>query len=112
MYSKEEIEEAIIEEKIILSNVLYDPDDIGPRRIKTQMIIANEQMGLLFLYSATPLFYGRYYLGDDGVVSKPIERVAKIFGESVKTVESRLRILQSIHAAHCWGQHAQTGRTD
>jgi hypothetical protein len=73
-------------ERELLRNNLY--------RVKTQLIIAREQRKMLEIETA--LARQRMAGGTDGGPSKATDRVGKIFSESGKTVQRRLKILDAI----------------
>jgi ParB-like chromosome segregation protein Spo0J len=76
-------------------------------RIKTELMKAREQRRLLQVESA--LARGRMASGSDGGPSMSTDRVGKIFGESGKTVQRRLKVLDAIEQAEAGGdtKHAQ-----
>jgi hypothetical protein len=66
-------------------------------RNKSQLMIAREQRKLREVES--DLARQRMSAGSDGGPSKSTDRVGKIFGESGKTVERRLKVLEAIEEA-------------
>jgi ParB-like chromosome segregation protein Spo0J len=71
-------------------------------RVKTQMILAKEQRKALEIEAA--LAHRRRSEGSDGGPSKATDRVGKLFSESGKTVQRRLKVLRAIEEAETAGQ--------
>jgi ParB-like chromosome segregation protein Spo0J len=71
-------------------------------RVKTQTILAKEQRKMLEVEA--DLARRRMGEGSDGGPSKATDRVGKLFGESGKTVQRRLKVLRAIEEAETAGQ--------
>jgi hypothetical protein len=72
-------------------------------RVKTQLVLAREQRKVLEVEKELAL--RRMGAGTDGGPSKSTDRVGKLFGESGKTVERRIKLLESIEDAAEAGDH-------
>jgi hypothetical protein len=70
-------------------------------RTKTETMRAREQRKLLEVEAA--LARRRMAAGSDGGPSKSVDRVGKLFGESGKTVQRRLKVLDAIDDAEAAG---------
>ena len=77
-------------------------------RVKTQMILAREQRKILEVEAA--LARKRMGGGTDGGPSKSTDRVGKLFGESGKTVQRRLKVLTAIEEAEAEGDRKKAGQ--
>jgi ParB-like chromosome segregation protein Spo0J len=88
-----------IEEEIIRSNMY---------RTKTETMKAREQRRLLEIETAKGR--ARMAQGGDGGPSKSTDRVGKLFGESGKSVQRRLKVLEAIEKAEGEGKHQRAKR--
>ena len=77
-------------------------------RTKSQIILAREQCKLLEV--ERELARRRMADGSDGGPSKSADRVGKIFGESGKTVQRRLKVLAGIEEAQLAGNNKKAAR--
>src|SRR5262249_48872469 len=97
--SSPETAEIEYEREIVLANM---------HRQKSQLSIAREQRS--FLESEKALARTRMAVGSDGGASKATDRVGKVFGESGKTVQRRLKILEGIEEAQAEGNSKRADR--
>jgi hypothetical protein len=77
-------------------------------RHKDQVTLAREQAKMLEVEES--LARRRMGKGSDGGPSKSSDRVGKLFGESGKTVQRRLQVLDAIDQAREEGQHKRADR--
>jgi hypothetical protein len=77
-------------------------------RVKTEVMLAREQRKLLEVESA--LARRRMGDGSDGGPSKATDRVGKTFGESGKTVQRRIKVLEAIEQADAGGDKKKSER--
>jgi hypothetical protein len=77
-------------------------------RTKTETMKAREQRKILEIETA--LARGRMAEGTDGGPSKAADRVGKVFGESGKTVQRRLKVLEAIEQADADGDKKRASR--
>jgi hypothetical protein len=77
-------------------------------RVKTPLMVAREQRKLLEVESV--LARRRMGQGSDDGPSKSTDRVGKVFGESGKTVQRRIKVLDAIEAAEVAGEKKKTER--
>jgi ParB-like chromosome segregation protein Spo0J len=97
--SSEETAELEIERALVAENRY---------RVKTQVMLAREQRKLLEV--ETVLARRRMGSGGDDGPSKSTDRVGKVFGESGKTVQRRIKILEAIEKAEGAGEHRKAER--
>jgi ParB-like chromosome segregation protein Spo0J len=77
-------------------------------RVKTQVMLAREQRKILEVEAA--LARRRMGAGTDGGPSKATDRVGKLFSESGKTVQRRLKVLDAIEKEEAAGNRKKAER--